>query len=41
MRALKSPLAKQILRAGICVTPGVPFIFRGQWYVPKIVPKPN
>jgi hypothetical protein len=39
VRALKSELAKQVLAAGIRVIPGVPFHFRGQWYVPRIVPK--
>jgi hypothetical protein len=40
MKALMSPLARRMLRAGIRIRPGVPVFFEGRWYVPKVVPKP-
>jgi hypothetical protein len=39
VKALKSELAKRVLRAGIHVRPGVPFVFDGVTYLPVVVPK--
>jgi hypothetical protein len=38
MKALKSELARRVLRAGIRPRPGVPFYFEGKWYTPVLVP---
>lgn len=38
-KALKSPLARRMVAAGVRIVPGVPVHFEGEWYLPTAVPK--